>query len=112
LDATVTGVQTCALPISRPGRRSVASLQVLELLPELLELAFHRDYGLRDRGVVRLRSDRVYLPQQLLRQEAELLAHRPVLGERFAASGEMGAQPDQLLGDIDPVHHERDLDRA
>src|SRR5439155_23726240 len=48
---------------------------------------------------------------QLLRQEAELLAHRPVLGERFAASGEMGAQPDQLLGDIDPVRHERDLDR-
>src|SRR5436190_13693409 len=65
----------------RAGR---ASLQVVELLAQLLELAFHGDHGPRDPGVVGLRPDGIHLAQQLLREEPELFPDRPVAGERRA----------------------------
>src|SRR5256885_12949953 len=42
-----------------------------------------------------LGPDRVHFAQQLLRQESQLLPHRPVAGERLAARPEVGAQPHQ-----------------
>src|SRR5947209_11095182 len=44
----------------------------------LFRSAFHRDHGLSDRGIVRFRPDGIHFAQQLLREETELLADRPV----------------------------------
>ena len=60
----------------RRARAGTASLEVLELFPELLQLALHRDDLLGDLGVVRLGAHRVHLAPELLGQEAELLARR------------------------------------
>src|SRR6266699_5488477 len=74
-----------------------ASLQVVELLPELLELAFHCDDGLRDGRIVGLRPDGVDLAQQLLPEEPELFPHGPVGRKRLPARGQVGPQPHELL---------------
>src|SRR2546422_11368676 len=78
--------RSCRPRTGRPARPRAgrASLQVVELLAQLLELAFHGDHGLRDPGVVGLRPDGIHLAQQLLREEPELFPDRPVGGERRA----------------------------
>src|SRR2546422_7524630 len=100
---------SCRRPKARTRRRRPASLEVLQLLPEFLQFALHRDHRLRDRGVVGLRADRVDLAQHLLREEPELLANRPLLRERLAARGDVRAQPHQLLRDVHPVGEQGDL---
>src|SRR2546422_5535876 len=52
---------SCRPRTGRPARRPEVSLQVVELLPELLELAFHCDDGLRDRKSTRLNSSHGYI---------------------------------------------------
>ena len=60
-------------------------------------------------AIVRLGAHRVHLPPQLLGQEAELLARRPIRGERVARGREVGAEAHQLLGDVELVGEERQL---
>src|SRR2546422_1685228 len=67
---------SCRPRTGRPARRPEVSLHVVELLPKLLELAFHCDDGLGDGRIVGLRPDGVDLAQQLLREEPELLPYR------------------------------------
>src|SRR5205814_1424805 len=101
---------SCRLRTGRRARRPAVSLQVVELLPKLLELAFHGDDGLRYPRVVGLRPDGVHLAQQLLREEPELLPHRSVGDQRLATRREVGPQPHELLGDVHTVGHQGDFD--
>src|SRR6478736_9335712 len=83
-----------------PGRRP-ASLDVLDLLAQLLDRDLHvdRDRCHLDRG--RLGAERVRLAQQLLDQELEALADLATLGEEARDLVEVRAQPRQFLRDVD-----------
>src|SRR5205823_3001012 len=77
---------SCHRPKAPTGRRCapMPSLQILQLLAQLLELPLHPDHRLRDARVVGLGADRVDLAQQLLRQKAELFADRVIGAQRLA----------------------------
>src|SRR5580765_2642521 len=80
--------------------RDRCSLDILHLLPHLLELGLERDDNLGDPGPLRLRSQRVDLAVHFLEEEVQLAAARlGRVGER-APVLEVGAEPDGLLGDI------------
>src|SRR5579859_981624 len=90
---------SCRPPTETKAPRPWGSLEVLELLPETLQLALHGDHGLGDLGIVRLGAHRVHLAEQFLREESQLLPDRGRTLQRVAARGDVGPEPYQLFHD-------------
>src|SRR5688572_24292307 len=97
---------------SRPRRAAPPLLDILDLLPHLLEFGLGVDDQLRDAEAVGLRADGVDLPVHLLEQEIELAPARlRALGERHPVR-QMGAEPRYLFRAIGPCGGAAELLRA
>src|SRR5512141_1594461 len=81
----------------RPRR---GSLDILDLLPHLLQFSFDRNDQRRCRRPLGFRSDRVDLAVQLLEQKIELAAAGLGPLGQLAPVLEVRAEPNHLLGDI------------
>src|SRR5258708_4579339 len=80
-----------------------ALLDVLHRRAHLFGCALE-PYGYpRERRALRLRTHRVDLAVDLLQQELDLLAHRPLAFHQFAQAVQMGPQASHFRGDIGPL---------
>src|SRR5579875_3386822 len=85
--------------ISRVSMAAVL-LEVLNLLPQALQLALDRDHALGDLQVVGLAPDGVDLPPQFLDDEVQGAAHGPGGPERRPELAEVAAEAGDLLADV------------
>src|SRR5262249_21218160 len=79
---------------------AITSLQILDLLAELLDDVFHFEPGIGQLDVVRLGAAGIDLAVELLRQEIEPPAHRPALAEHLARLHDVRGDAIKLLADI------------
>lgn len=89
--------------------RAASSLDVLDLLADLLESGLGADDRGPDLGGGRLGADRVELAADLLDQEVEPPADRAIAVDQRARLVEVAGEPDQLLGDVRAIGEQRDL---
>src|SRR6056297_587630 len=90
----------------------VPLLNVLDLLPDPLELRLQLDHVLGQRGVVGLRADGIRLAPELLEQEIQAPPDRlsPVRARQdLAKLCDMASEADELLGDVQSVRRDHDL---
>src|SRR4029453_3479979 len=85
---------------SKPWPAAITSLQILDLLAELLDDIFHFEPGIGELDVVRLGAAGIDLAVEFLRQEIESPPHRPALAEHLARLGDVGGNAIELLADV------------
>src|SRR5690606_34262154 len=91
------------------GRLSVALLNVLHLLAELLDDGLQVQADTGQLQVAGLGADRVRLAVQLLAEEVEPAADRLPRGEQFLGRADVGAQTIDLLLDVGLRRQQGDL---
>src|SRR5262245_10012374 len=96
--------------VPRRGRL-IGSLEVLDLLADLLGLRLEVEGPAADLEILALARDRVRLPVDLLEEEVHTLADRLAVASRQERAGllEVTGEPDDLLGDVGPLGQERRL---
>jgi hypothetical protein len=86
------------------------SRDVLRLLAHAGDLGLEHDAQLGDRGVLALGGQRVELARDFLEQEVEAAAHRLGGAEQRFELDEMAVEPRELLGDVDAIGDDGELD--
>src|SRR5436190_21491729 len=92
---------------NRSPRRT--SLDILDLLPHLLQLGFERYDQFRHAQSLRLRSKRVHLAIHLLEKEIELAAARLCRVGQRAPVLQMRAEANGLFRDVRAIREPDDL---
>src|SRR5688500_15367477 len=78
----------------------IASLQILDLLAELLDHVFHLEPGLRQFQVVRFGAAGIDLAIEFLREEIEAPADRPALSDHLAGLRDVRGDTIKLFADV------------
>ena len=94
----------------RRGRaQAESSFQILNLLPNLLQLGLHFHHASADGGVGSFGTDRVGLSVHLLEQKVELSPYHTPLIEELEKLLAVTPQADDFLGYVGSIREERDL---